>query len=55
MLLLKLEKMIDGTKNTERKNMRELLILLILSKMCIQNANSVIVLCSLIVEPNTES
>ena len=54
MLVLKLEKMIYVTKYIERKNMKELSILSILSKICIQNSNSVIVLCSVIVEPNPE-
>ena len=49
MLVLKIENMIDGTKDTERKNMKELSILSILSKICIQNANSIIVLFSIIV------
>ena len=52
MLVLKLENMIYGTKYTERKNMKELSIL---SEICIQNISSVLVLCSVIVEPNTES
>ena len=52
MIVLKLEKMIDGTEDTERKNMMELSIL---SKICIQNVSSVLVLCSVIVELNTES
>ena len=52
MIVLKLEKMIDGTEDTERKHMMELSIL---SKICIQNVSSVLVLCSVIVELNTES
>ena len=55
MLVQKLEKIIDGTKYAKHKNMKELLILSILSKIFIQNAFSVIVLCSVIVELNTES
>ena len=52
MIVLKLEKMIDGTEDTKRKNMKELSIL---SKICIQNVSSVLVLCSVIVNLNTES
>ena len=52
MIVLKLEKMIDGTKDTERKNMKELSIS---SKIFIQNVSSVIMLCCVIVETNTES
>ena len=55
MLVLKLEIMINGTKIIGRKNMKTLSILLVLSNICIHNSNSVLVLCSLIVEPNTES
>ena len=51
MIVLKLEKTIDGIKDTERKNMKELSIL---SKICIQNVSSVLVLCIVIVELNTE-
>ena len=51
MIVLKLENIIDGIKYTERKNMMELSFL---SKICIQNVSSVLVLCSVIVELNTE-
>ena len=54
MFSLKIEKIIDGMKDIERKNMKELYILAILSKIFIQNANSVLILCSIIIEPNTE-
>ena len=55
MLVLKLDKTIDGTQDIERKNMKELSILSILSKICIQNANIVLVLCTVIVELNHEN
>ena len=48
MLVLKLKKMIDGLKDNECINMKELSILSILSKIYIQNAN-------VIVDPNIES
>ena len=51
MLVQKLDNMIDGTKEIKRKNMKELSIL---SNICIQNVSSVLVLCSIIVEQNTE-
>ena len=52
MLVIKLEKIIDFTKDIKRKNRKELSIL---SKICTRNVSSVLVLCSVIVEPNTES
>ena len=48
MLVLKLKKMIDGLKDNEFINMKELSILSILSKIYIQNAN-------VIVDQNIES
>ena len=55
MLVLKIEKMIVGTKDTKRKNMKELSISSILSKICIHNDFRVLVLCNIIVDLNTES
>ena len=52
MLVIKLEKIIGGTIYIKRKNMKELSIL---SNICIQNVSSVLILCSVIIEPNTES
>ena len=49
MIALKLGNMIDGTKYIERKIRKELLIISILSKIFIKNANSVLVLCSVTV------
>ena len=40
MFFLKIEKIIDGMKDIERKNMKELYILAILSKIFIQNGLS---------------
>ena len=46
MLVLKLDKIIDGTKEIKHTNMKGLSIL---SKICIQNVSSVIILCSIII------